>query len=451
MKNWISLGLISLLGLSGCASKTFTPEQFLQLEDAKLYQIYIDEDGHLLNPASQEIVPIHEEAGYVSNILENFERLNRSREGADLVLTLFIHGGLNTFDAATERVTLFKDKMIKDGRYPLFVSWNSGPLTNYKDHLIRNRRGISSPFLGLISSPFVFLEDSLRAIARIPASTYNVVFGQNTIRKSSDTKEKRAAAASIQELEMLPINLQVGRRGETTAGDWWSVWNPTKLVTAPIIDGLGTGAWSSMLRRADLVLRKDSGFNGEPKSTAHTAVAKFLTAYEQKFGRQGIDLIGHSMGAIIANNIISRNQDLNFNNIVFMGAACRIKDLEYVVVPYLKKNESTKFYNLSIHTYRELSENAFYDFVPRGSLLVWIDQTFGAINSFSDRTAGYWYNIVRAAKNVFKEPSVMRRVYLTEFAMDGDVPKKHGEFDEFNFWQESFWLGSVTERYQLKK
>ena len=61
-----------------------------------------------------------------------------------------------------------------------------------------------------------------------------------------------------------------------------------------------------------------------------------------------IILIGHSMGTIIANNILARFQELDFRTIVYMAAACTIKDVELVIPPYMQKNPDTTFYSLKL-------------------------------------------------------------------------------------------------------
>jgi hypothetical protein len=103
-------------------------------------------------------------------------------------------------------------------------------------------------------------------------------------------------------------------------------------------------------------------------------------------------------------------------------------------------NDLSRFYNLSLDPYREIGENEFYDFVPRGSLLHWIDNIFGQVNSFKDRSAGGWWNIVRTAEDVFPEP-VRTRVWLTRFPIGGPEmgPQEHGGFDAYCFWRPSYW------------
>lgn len=428
--------------LFGCAThRAFS-------EDARLYQLYIDEKGNLLDPDTGEKLSPAQEDQYVTNIVNNFTNSSAATQQGGL--TIFIHGGLNTFKTATGRVKQVKNDILASNKYPLFISWNSGPLTNYGDHLLFLRRGIDtrsddkfSAALGPASAPFVFLEDGLRSIARLPSSTYNVLLGQNSVRISNYSSEEEDSAISMTAIcskRQFQVHDSLNNTG-LGFRDWATIWNPTKLITAPFVDGLGTGAWDSMLRRTDLVLRKDASFNGEPHNQ-DTAVTKFFNHWTEKQKNHSITLIGHSMGTIVANNIISMYQDLDYSRIVYMGSAARMKDLEQVVSPYLERNQHAQFYNLTLSPYREYTEMSHYDFIPRGSLLVWIDQTFGDINSFQDRTAGFWFNMARGAEQIFT-PSVRNRVHLTQFGITGKVPKKHGDFGDFPFWKESFWEGET--------
>ncbi|MCG8487529.1 MAG: hypothetical protein MI756_08680, partial [Chromatiales bacterium] len=303
LKSNVLIFLVSLIFLTGCASKSPTYKKGNHISDHQLYQLYIDEDGHLLHPISQKIV--HDEASYIEEILNNFEFHRKNNK--DIVLTIFIHGGLNTFENAKSKVEFAKDKILSEGKYPLFVSWNSGALTNYGDHLLLLRRGVKSSVLGPMSSPFVLLEDSLRSIARFPASTYNVLFGQNSVRISNYSKEEKAASRALREIKTQGFQIfKSSKNTGHTFKDWMTLWNPTKLVTAPFVDGLGTGAWNSMLRRTDLVLRKDLGFEGESESKTDTAVTKFFTKYNRQYPKRDTVIIGHSMGTIIANNVVSK-------------------------------------------------------------------------------------------------------------------------------------------------
>ena len=428
--------------------------------------------GNETNPQKQLSNQIGAEKRYVDAIIENYIRQNKEfrkthPDKTDLKFTLFIHGGLNTFNNAWGRANLFSSAMLEEGQYPLFVGWNSGPFTNYFDHLFRVRKGERRPALAGMSMPFVLIEDVSRSISHIPVAWYMSVMDPVTVLKSVNSKSERDFQVRMERLKDLQVNVNSNHPFVGVGRSYATIFNPIKFVTAAFVDGLGAGSWDSMLRRTDLVLSRAKAFEGEisketPNNFADTAVTMLLKKLEmlqivQSDGSKDpvrVDLIGHSMGAIVANNILARHSSLSIDNVVFMGAAARIKDIENGVVPWLlgEKNNA-KFYNLSLDPYREISENLYYDTLPRGSLLHWIDNIFGEVNSFKDRTAGGWWNIIRTAEDVFPE-TVRQRVYLTRFPIGGEEmgPQTHGEFDEFYFWRRSFWMAELKQRkFQPKR
>ncbi len=422
--------------------------------EPRLYQIYIDSEGRLVDPVTRRPISDKmiegpagrsavegEESRYVSRIIENYER----HPGYELIV--FVHGGLTSFDESGARFSRFKSEMLCEQKYPLFISWDSKWGPNYADHLFFVRRGVQNKALGVLSSPVVLIEDLARSIVRLPVSTYNVIFGHRF-----QGREERAVEEATQALasgKRILLHLPPNEKHETPRIATWSNplwWNPSKLVVAPFIDGFGTGAWGSMLRRTDLVLRKRRDDDYYQGRIPGTAVSRFFEAWEERFGNGPIDerasvtLIGHSLGTMIANEIVAEYPEINFSSIVYMAAALRVRDIATVIEPYLLRNPSAEFFNLSLSPTREISESQFLDFVPRGSLLIWIDQTFADIHSFRDRTAGYWRNIVRSAPDMFIEDGFASRVHLTMFGTHGPGPKKHGDFEEYRFWRKGYWI-----------
>lgn len=461
MKVTLTWGLPLLL-MAGCANQPTELRQDPQ--PARFHTIYIDGYGSLLDPKTKKPVATTsdpktiqaEEALYANAILADFKK--HKSVDKDLKLVLFIHGGLNEFEAATRRASKYTDLMMKDHLYPVFIGWDSGFMTNYWDHLVKIRKGLNRPILGPISAPFVLLEDVGRSIVRIPSSMFKEVTDPLVVTKSVQTQaeidyQARANLLSAEGFSVINRAPYVG-----VGSDYYTVWNPIKVLAAPFVDGFGTGSWEGMLRRTDLVLTKSSAFEGDMVGEAgtikldapryaDTAVTTFLRSYENDPSLKGseVDLIGHSMGAIVAVNVLARHSDLNIRNLVFMGAAAKIKDLENVVSPWLQTHPQAQFWNLSLDPYREIGENTFYDFAPRGSLLNWIDFTFGEVNSYKDRTAGSWWNITRLAEDIFPlqngTVSLRARVHLTRFPIGNECqwPQKHGEFDDYYFWKMDFW------------
>jgi len=470
-----------------CASLGSARAEYQSAFQARHHAIYVDEFGNIKQPESNKLITpnllllnqenesnpqkqlsnqIDAEKRYVDAIIENYIRQNKDfrkthPDKTDLKFTLFIHGGLNTFNSAWGRANLFSSAMLEEGQYPLFIGWNSGPFANYVDHLFGVRKGERRPALACFSMPFVLIEDVSRSISHIPVAWYMSVMDPIMVLESVNSKSERDFQVRMERLKDLQVNVNSNHPFVGVGRSYKTIFNPIKLVTAAFVDGFGAGSWDSMLRRTDLVLSRAKAFEGEinketPNNFADTALTMLLKKLEmlqivQPDGNKypvRVDLIGHSMGAIVANNILARHSSLRIDNVVFMGAAARIKDIENGVVPWLlRENNNAKFYNLSLDPYREISENTWYDSLPRGSLLHCIDNIFGEINSFKDRTAGGWWNMIRTAEDVFPE-KVRQRVYLTRFPIGGEEmgPQKHGEFDEFHFWRRSFWMAECKQR-----
>lgn len=440
----LPLLIVILLSL-GCSTKYInspvlsSPMDRTNISD---HFIYIDKQGILRDNCNNKITEIKDYEKYIDNIFYQFEELRKVRN--NLKLTIYIHGGLNTFNHTVERITNTYEHFLSENQYPVFVSWQSSFFSNYIDHLFVIRNGEEGLLTAILSSPFVFIEDMLRSVARIPVSYWNILFGQNHLmvkywpnKKDRDpvrNSKKRITEADEFHIHKIGVPPSMGHNFL----DFATIWNPIKFVTAPFIDGFGKGSWRLMLRRTDLVLNSQSGFDGEEIKKSRTAVYYFFNALQKKYQNINITLIGHSMGTIIANNIVNRFPDINFKDIVYMAAACKLKDLESSIVPWLRKDKRRNFYNLSLNPYRDINENEYQDFIPRGSLLIWIDDFLEEVNSFEDRTAGYWFNIIRSAEIIFPS-DIRKQVHLTRYGIKNKTPQIHGAFDDYNFWSRDFW------------
>src|SRR5262249_30389785 len=154
------------------------------------------------------------------------------------------------------------ERMLKMGQYPIFISWDSTGVGNYFDHLVFLRRGSRFKYLGPLSSPFVWIEDTLRAISRIPASCTMEVRKLWAMPIGIHTDEEKAVDRSRAILcgqKEFDLRDDARRQGQEVS-DYITALNPVKLVSSPFMDGLGAGAWQSMLRRTDFVLRRSDSF-----------------------------------------------------------------------------------------------------------------------------------------------------------------------------------------------
>lgn len=435
----IILALILINSLAACSlvpihSKPNLQKSIEQNIALKNHLIYIDKNGSLIDPYSKKEISNVDE--YINNIFTAYKKSNNKE------ITFFIHGGLNTFQNATNKANQILNNYDDNDRFIIVIGWDAGPFTNYLDHLFYIRKGERKRVIGPLTSPFILVEDITRSIGHAPRATTEAILDQSSISIGYRSKEEKAYDTNRANLELMPDDIRInihttGNPKGLKAKDLSTLVNPIKFVSAPFVDGFGHGTWNSLSRRTEILITKDTVFNS--KRNRNTALEKILNLIDKDTTKPEITLIGHSMGTMVANNIIIRKPMLNYKNIVYMGAAATIKDVESNVVPILRQNKNVQFYNLSLDPYRELSESTAYDMVPRGSLLIWIDTYLTTVKSFTERTSGSWFNIVRAADTIFPD-SVKKQVHLTKFGFDAG-PQKHGKFDEYRFWKNAYWIG----------
>ena len=313
----------------------------------------------------------------------------------------------------------------------------------------------------------------------------------------------------------------------------------SKALTVPAVSSIGLRSWQNQLRRVEAVMRRPTEFvlpsksknskTYEPphdESTSEKVLpctpnlpngkigvlptkndvlpnknellkygtgvfAVFMTtltnALEQDCeGMIEITLVGHSMGAMIANNIIEVFPKFDFDNIVYLGAAASLRSVNDIVLNYLKMRnyesnrenggypkKTTKFYNLTLHPVHDKFQQNQGGLTPRGSILEWIDAFYEYSNSDLDRTAGKLTNVERVVP-IFDELlfdwKLKDNVKIRVFGLETKGPVKrrtggptnHREFSSivvgerenvqdliypvtFKYWLPMFWRKNYGE------
>ncbi len=400
-------------------------------------------------------------------IVANIEQKVANNEVDRVVI--FLHGGLTNYRKTRKRALELTDAMLTDRVYPIFVSWNSGTGSSYLEHLVLIRQGQKSLIFGLLSSPLVLTSDAASGLAMSPLSMFSTIKNDLTTIASDYPSIADKCSHSIatvynkQEYGKNPLKINEGTDKRTVGskllrGCMYTITFPFKVATEPILTAGGKPSWDIMLRRTQALYRKEAEFDIRHIRKDSAKVAKHLhetptgalsVAIEELLKIQTltdtirnveVDLVAHSMGAIIANQLLAKYTTFKFDNIVYMGAACSIKEFETMTVPYLMVNNRTKFFNLSLHPIAERRESNALDIVIRGSLLEWIDQLFTTPASLKERTMGKWTNLMQTA-HIF--PIEIRdQLFFRCFDVGVDKkaqPQKHGDFSDFSFWEKDFW------------
>jgi len=400
-------------------------------------------------------------------------------------LLVHIHGGMNdpkfsAKNAANMLADIEKEATPADRCAPIFLTWPSGFLSSYGEHLFELRNGTEYKTFGIVTSPIWFVEDLARGVINAPIDDLymlmtdlqvgtRVTTDRNLLSNWNHADEVYAEIERDKKEAGNPAFVPTGYHatlGEYHRGFWTQAWRglvytvllPVKLVTTPIaLDGMGKSAWEAMVHRANNALRPTEEFERDSRHAwqvrermvmpATGAFAHFMRRLDDwmKDRKCGADdpgvcwevtLVGHSMGTIIANDVIELYPDLPIRNLIYMGAACSVKQAQAAVVPFLTQNPQAEFFNLTLHPVAEADEIEGYDLPARGSLLEWVDNWYTSPTHPLDRRLGKWVNAMESI-HVFRD--VRSRVFVKGFGVvGGEIPQKHGDFDDCPFWKAEF-------------
>jgi pimeloyl-ACP methyl ester carboxylesterase len=384
---------------------------------------------------------------------------------------IFVHGGLNTYNQSLTRVNDLRREIADAHYYPLFVNWDSGLMSSYWEHLFLVRQGEVKRFWGPVTFPLYFAADVGRAATRAPVVWYYQLTSDftTTARYESPirfwhSRSNRVARASGGDRPGLRLSIGSDERTWGSQCGYFTsyvVTFPFKLLTAPFIDAFGKSAWDNMSRRTQTMFRAPGEFTrpamtneirearrrvGEP---AEGAVARLMQALDDLMtadpsNHYSVTLVGHSMGTIVANEMVRTHPGLGYSNIVYMGAACSVGDFANAVIPCLEVNTNAHFYNLTLHPIAEAREAQWtcLDLTPRGSLLEWIDNFLANPRTVPERTLGKWDNAISTTALI--PTNVAGRIRIKAFAVGPrdkfpENPMVHGDFSEEPFWDTNFW------------
>lgn len=382
---------------------------------------------------------------------------------------VFIHGGLNflrdredKIPEMLETINIWNKNNSDEKIYPIFVNWHS-LLNNSGDRLIKVRNGEINKWLAIPTSPFAVLSDAGRVAGRLPEVYFKEItemfrFGRDVAKRPEGWNGSNISIYKDADYPSFP----------STDQGWF--WHPATIPSyplrlfpgivragaLPILDFFLYESYQMMLRRIEMLFRTESDFKCAKKGFTVVKETKreckssgALSQLMEKLKKDGkkITLIGHSMGAIVVNEIIRRYPNNEIDNIVYMAAACTSKDFIDTIPPYLdRKNKDNidkpvKFYSLTLHPYADKDEvTAFYTF-PSGSLLEWLDIYVHRVKTPLDLTFGKWNNAMKVLPflNDF-EGNVTNNIFIKGFPVDkSKFPAKHGDFDDYIFWDSRFW------------
>lgn len=386
-------------------------------------------------------------------------------------IMLIVHGGLVSMRTAVADAEKVMAAMGQDPPdepcFPIFVNWETGIGTSYGDHLFYVRGGRSRPVLAMLTWPFYLVADFGRAVARYPLTLFQQVqnlgayyFPGEALAVPDGWKDTARLDASVDDAGTVALDLAM----ELLPG-------VLRLGTTILLDGSGVPAFRDMVRRARVLFVRDEDFDrAKPSYTGALSVLcdeliRGTRKPDPKTGQQSpghevpqVTIVAHSMGTIVANELLRRyghrhfpevenepiSHLIDFDTIVFMGAACTIREFHDTTLSFVRDHENARFYNLCLDPADEADDRYVGGILPHGSLLEWIDHFITDQQTAMDRTLGKWNNVIAALPLMaWLDGDVRRRIVVRGFSRSRSAtgPHDHGDFNNvaLKFWKREFW------------
>ncbi|MCI5125411.1 MAG: hypothetical protein D3925_13290 [Candidatus Electrothrix sp. AR5] len=463
---YIFWSAICLFLISGCGSTHQISSQQSDVEDR--YLLTVSQDGAIHNRDNKNLT-LKEKIDLLIQGVEVFlekkqEALEHSTEQKNKRIVLYIHGGLNDDDDSVKRAEESIEKMKDSNTHPIFITWRSGYLTTLGDHYFRIRHGETSE-LAPFTAPVYIASDFFKTIGNIPMSWYREgyqIVTTNWLNNDQEDIDQDVVNGIVDLTHDQRNRWNIFRRSV------WLLTAPVKLLTTPAVFTLGGPAWNNMSRRTltmfvsedDLqpeASRYSEGgeteYNVSPSGAAHLFLKElneFFKKARKKYPEFEVTIIGHSMGCMVANQALLALPEFDVDNIVYMGSADRLQNYLNVtnIISHYRQKESPNIYNLHLHPENENREINVYGAAPSGSLLAWIDHSYGAPEYILQRTSGRWSNMRKIVNLIPSEQRAKHHFKVFGRGSEGASPQKHGDFDkpEFEFWEKTFWTGDQVTR-----
>jgi hypothetical protein len=438
---------------------------------------------------------------YLDGLFASLRKHSDAKNNGKRKVLIFVHGGMNKQKDAIERAAQLSPRIKNDSDhyYPIFINWDSSFLSSYYDHLFHVRQGVyyrSWQLRAWVLAPFYFLADMGRMIAQTPMLWLNelakIELGE-WLREHVSARLASFIGSTIEEdykrvAEELATAYAANPNGQVMAfahgidkqkfwpemfwsSTTWFLTLPFKILSAPIIDAFGESSWRVNLHRTRVLFHTETESAAEAGGQFRNpagALAVFMNRLVREYHADQalippreweITLVGHSMGTIVLNETIRRFGVVNvkdkngnsieavlpFHQIAYMAAACTVRDYEDSVFPYLKKNKRAQFYHLTLHEEAEERERVpfpsqCFDLLPRGSILVWLDDFMADPMTYLDRTLGGYATLMLAAHNT--PDTIRRQISIKAFDAGETVqaPQVHTDFvNKFIFWKPECW------------
>lgn len=202
---------------------------------------------------------------------------------------IYFNGGLNPASVVRAQARSQVPQMLRDGYYPVFLVWPTGPIDTYLEQITFVRNGVRRSNPQLLRAPLYLAGDIGQGLSRAPVTYLDRLVRAVAARNPFDNEDKReflltpdicldeqaAPAAEPCKKEQTDVdrfgiencevtadkNLVTGKDPDTRPGltlkdlPYYGLF-ATRFVSAPLVDAFGTTMWENMVRRTRTTIRR---------------------------------------------------------------------------------------------------------------------------------------------------------------------------------------------------
>ncbi len=272
-----------------------------------LYPEY-DVENHILEASEQGGAKYAEDGDAKDDFNLNFARIfncyRKFREWAEpppgtagppkqefRQVLIYFNGGLNPASVVRAQAESQVPQMLRDGYYPIFLIWPTGPMDTYLEQVTFVRNGVRRSNPQLLRAPLYIAGDIGQGLARAPVTYLDRLIRAVAARNPFDNEDKReflleaeicetgdgatGESCEATDVERFGVagcevtaerNLVTGESPDTRPGltpkdlPYYGLF-ATRFVSAPLVDAFGTTMWENMVRRTRTTIRRPIEFD----------------------------------------------------------------------------------------------------------------------------------------------------------------------------------------------
>lgn len=323
----------------------------------KIYWLNIGKNGTF-----KKTQKLYTSASDIDNMINYIQVEGKSR------IAIYAHGGLNSEKVGYKSAETWFNQLKNTNTHPLGIVWESGFLdsinTQLKDDTAKLIRNISTNISNNTT------ENSIQNLRKSKIVTFlkNIRTVKTKLKDYNKLTKFNNKFNKLSYVRLASVLFKVVKRYKNKTNHTLIATIEEEILKATGINKYIKYSWDGMKTKASDMFKDNSKYAG-------TYLLQKLAKYQRDNPSFEIDLIGHSAGSIVHNNLLmfakTKFPNLKFNNVTYLAPACTM-DLFYEGTV----RQKTNIKKIRIFTMKDkLEKKDHVGYIYRSSLLYLVSGT----------------------------------------------------------------------------